>query len=56
MRQIYIYKGNTDAAIHLLNIILSSLCCLIMSLIIRLVSLNERNIAKIVQFPRDERR
>ena len=56
MRAIYIYKGNTNAAVHVPNIILSSLCCLIMSLIVRFVSLNERDINKIVQSPRDERR
>ena len=56
MRAIYIYKGNTDAAVHIPNIILSSLCCLIMSLIVRFVSLNERDITKIIQSPRDERR
>ena len=55
MRAIYIYKGNTDAAVHIPNIILSSLCCLIMSLIVRFVSLNERDITKIIQSPRDER-
>ena len=47
MRAIYIYKGNTNAAVHIPNIILSSLCCLIASLIIRFVSLNEREISKI---------
>jgi hypothetical protein len=56
MRNIYIYKGNTNAAIHVPNIILSSLCCLIMSLIVRFVSLNERDISKIIQSPKDERR
>ena len=43
MKAIYIYKGNTNAAVH----IISSLCCLIASLIIRFVSLNERKISKI---------
>ena len=47
MRQIYIYKGNTDAAVHVPNIILSSLCCLIMNFIVRFVSLSERDISKI---------
>ena len=47
MREIYIYKGNTNAAIHIPNIILSSLCCIIMNIIVRFVSLNEREIAKI---------
>ena len=47
MRQIYIYKGNTNAAVHIPNIILSSLCCLIMNFIVRFVSLSERDISKI---------
>ena len=47
MRQIYIYKGNTNAAIHIPNIILSSLCCLIMNFIVRFVSLSDRDISKI---------
>ena len=47
MRQIYIYKGNTNAAIHATNIIMSSICCLIMNFIVRLISLNERDIQKI---------
>ena len=47
MRAIYIYKGNTDAAVHVPNIILSSLSCIIMSFIVRLVSLSERDISKI---------
>ena len=47
MREIYIYKGNTEAAIHIPNIILSSLCCIIMNIIVRFVSLNEREAAKI---------
>ena len=49
MRAIYIYKGNTNAAVHIPNIILSSLCCLVSSLIVRFVSLNERDISKIAQ-------
>ena len=47
MREIYNYKGNTNAAIHIPNIVLSSLCCIIMNIIVRFVSLNERDIAKI---------
>ena len=47
MRQIYTYKGNTNAAIHVTNIIMSSVCCLIMNFIVRLISLNERDIQKI---------
>ena len=49
MRQLYVYKGNTDAAVHVPNIILSSLCCIIMNLIVRFVCLNERDIIKITQ-------
>ena len=48
MRQIYIYKGNTNAAVHVPNIILSSICCLIMNLIVRFICLNERDINKII--------
>ena len=47
MREIYIYRGNTSAAVHVPNIILSSLCCLIMNFIVRFVSLSERDISKI---------
>ena len=47
MRAIYTYKGNTDAAVHIPNIILSSLCTLIMSFIVRFVSLSERDIMSI---------
>ena len=48
MRSIYIYKGNTDAAVHVTNIVLSSICSLIMSIIVRLVALNDRDISKII--------
>ena len=44
MRDIYKYKGSPLAAIHVTNIILSSFCCLVMNLIIRFVSLSERDI------------
>ena len=47
MREIYKYKGNTNAAIHVPNIILSSLCCIIMNFIVRFVTLSERDISKI---------
>ena len=47
MRAIYTYKGNTDAAVHVTNIVLSSICCLIMNFIVRLISLSERDINKI---------
>ena len=56
MREIYTYKGNTNAAVHVPNIILSSLCCLIMSLIVRFVSLSERDISKITQEKNPENR
>jgi hypothetical protein len=49
MRSIYIYKGNTDAAVHIPNIILSSICCLIMSLIVRFISLSERDIMRVAR-------
>ena len=48
MRAIYIYKGNTNAAVHIPNIILSSLCSFIASLIVRFVCLGERGISKII--------
>ena len=47
MRSIYKYQGNTNAAIHIPNIVLSSLCSIVMSIIVRFVSLNERDINKI---------
>ena len=56
MRQIYIYRGNTDAAVHIPNIILSSICCLIMSLIVRFVSLSERDIMRITREKNPDRR
>jgi len=48
MRAIYIYKGNTDAAVHIPNIILSSICSIIMSFIVRLLTYNERTINEII--------
>ena len=47
MRNIYIYKGNTDAAVHIPNIILSSLCCLIMNILVKLISLSDRDLIRI---------
>jgi hypothetical protein len=47
MREIYTYKGNTNAAIHIPNIVLSSICCLIMNFIVRFVSLSDRDISLI---------
>ena len=49
MREIYIYKGNNDAAIYVNNIILSSLCCLFINLIIRFVSINKRDVYNIIK-------
>jgi len=46
MRQIYKYKGNTDAAVHVPNIILSSLCCIIMNFLVNFVSLSTRDMYK----------
>jgi hypothetical protein len=48
MRAIYIYKGNTNAAVHIPNIILSSLCSFIASIIVRFVCLGERGISKVI--------
>ena len=48
IRAIYTYKGNTDAAVHVTNIVLSSICSIIMAFIIRLVTLNDRDINKIL--------
>ena len=47
MRAIYTYKGNTDAAVHVPNVILSSICCIIMNFIVRFISLSERDYSKI---------
>ena len=47
MRAIYIYKGSPGAAVHIPNIVLSSLCSFIASLIVRFVCLGERDISKI---------
>ena len=49
MRALYIYKGNTNAAVHIPNIILSSICSFIAGLIVRYVSLNERDISKVLR-------
>ena len=56
IKQIYIYKGNTDAAVHVTNIVLSSLCSLIMSYIIRFVSLSERDIMAITRLENGDNR
>ena len=56
MRSIYVYKGNTSAAVHIPNIILSSLCSIIMNLIVRFVCLNERDINKVLQESNPEER
>ena len=46
MRKIYIYRGNTDAAVHVPNIILSSLCCIIMNFLFNFVSLSDRDMIR----------
>ena len=56
MRAIYIYKGNTDAAVHVPNIILSSLCSFIASLIVRYVCLGERDIFKAIHEKSSEKK
>ena len=56
MRNIYKYKGNSDAAVHIPNIVLSSICSIIMGIIVRFVSLNERDIVKITQEENPEQR
>ena len=56
MREIYNYKGNTIAAIHVTIIILSSLCCLIMNLLIRFISLSERDIHKSMEEKNPDKR
>ena len=48
MRALYSYKGNTNAAVHVPNIVLSSLCSFIASLIVRFICLGERDISKIL--------
>ena len=49
MRQIYLYIGNTNAAIYIPSIILSSLSCLIMSLVVKILSLSERDLYRLKQ-------
>ena len=56
MRDIYLYKGNPIAAIHITNVILSSLCSLIMNLIVRFISLSERDIHKAMEETNPDRR
>ena len=53
MRQIYKYKGNTDAAVHVPNIVLSSLCCIIMNFLIKFISLSGRDMLKANKNPSD---
>ena len=56
IRAIYTYKGNTDAAVHVTNVVLSSICSIIMAFIIRLVTLNDRDINKILSETETEKR
>ena len=48
MRELYIYRGNTNAAVNVSNIVLSSLCSFIASIIVRYVCLNEGDIQKVL--------
>ena len=48
MRALYIYRGDTNAAVHVPNIILSSLCSFIASIIVRFVCLGEGDISKVL--------
>ena len=48
MRALYIYKGNTNAGVHIPNILLSSICSFIAGIIVRFVCLGERNIPIII--------
>ena len=56
MRKIYIYKGSTDAAVHVPNVILSSLCSFIASLIVRYICLGERDIFKAIHEKNSEKK
>ena len=56
MRKIYIYHGDTSAAVHVPNIVLSSLCSFIASIIVRYVCLGERDTAKILSAKDPEER
>ena len=47
MRKIYIYKGNTNASMHIPNIILSSLCCLIMNFFVKFIFLSGKDLINI---------
>ena len=53
MRIIYTYKGNTDAAVHVPNIFLSSLCCIIMNFLINFISLSGRDMIRAKKNPSD---
>ena len=48
MRQIYNYQGNTSAAIYVTNIFMSSICSLIMNFIVRLISLNPKDMQNLI--------
>ena len=49
IRDIYIYKGNIDAAVHVENIVLINLCSIIMGYIFGFVSLSKRDIMAIIR-------
>ena len=56
MRALYIYKGNASAAVHIPNIVLSSICSFIAGIIVRFVCLNERDISKVMSEKHPEER
>ena len=49
MRALYNYKGNPDAAVHVTNIVLSSICSFIASIIVRFVCLGENDVTKVLR-------
>ena len=49
MRSLYIYKGNTNTITNIPDIILSSLCCLIMNSILNFIFLDGHNIITILK-------
>ena len=52
MRNIYTYKGNTDAALHVPNVVFSSFFCLVSNLLIKFVSLSEHDLLEIKKNPK----
>ena len=54
MRELYIYKGNPNVAIHVPNIFLSSICSFIAGIIVRFIFLGERDISQVIS--KDDRK